>query len=102
MYSFLYFLKGELPWMGVGTLDQREKYIKIMELKLTTPIEILCGEIAEELCTIMYYTKSLKFDEKPDYEYYRKALHDILDRQDEHKLDWEAIFSSEKEMHISN
>jgi casein kinase 1 len=45
MYCLTYFYYGELPWMGMRAIDKREKYEKIMETKMTTPIEILCSEM---------------------------------------------------------
>ena len=41
-YIFIYCLKGELPWMGVRAYTRKEKYEKIMEKKMSIPVETLC------------------------------------------------------------
>ena len=41
-YVMVYFLRGELPWQGMKAKTTKEKYDKIMEKKISTPIEILC------------------------------------------------------------
>ena len=38
----VYLLKGYLPWQGIKANNKQEKYHKIMEKKMTTPVEILC------------------------------------------------------------
>lgn len=40
-YALCYFLKGKLPWMGERANNRAEKYAKIMEKKMVTPIESL-------------------------------------------------------------
>ena len=37
-FVMVYFLKGELPWQGVSGKDKDEKYKKIKERKIDTPI----------------------------------------------------------------
>ena len=41
-YVLVYFLLGELPWQGLKAKNMKEKYEKIMEKKISTPIETLC------------------------------------------------------------
>lgn len=38
-YVILYLLKGELPWQGLRARNKDEKYRKIKECKVNTPIE---------------------------------------------------------------
>jgi serine/threonine protein kinase len=40
-YALIYFLKGKLPWIGERGQHRFEKYAKIMEKKMLTPIESL-------------------------------------------------------------
>ena len=40
-YMLCYFLKGKLPWMGERANNRMEKYARIMEKKMATPIESL-------------------------------------------------------------
>jgi hypothetical protein len=41
-YIFMYFLHGILPWQGLKAKTKAQKYEKITEKKLATPVEELC------------------------------------------------------------
>jgi len=41
-YVLMYFLRGSLPWQGLKAATKRQKYEKISEKKLSTPIDVLC------------------------------------------------------------
>ncbi|GFY80832.1 casein kinase I-like 3 [Actinidia rufa] len=43
-YVLLYFLRGSLPWQGLKAATKKQKYDKICEKKLSTPIEPAPGE----------------------------------------------------------
>ena len=47
-YVILYLLKGELPWQGLRARNKDDKYRKIKECKVNTPIESLCHGYPEE------------------------------------------------------
>lgn len=38
----IYLIKGNLPWQGIKANNKQEKYHKISEKKIITPIEHLC------------------------------------------------------------
>ena len=44
-YTLIYLLKGKLPWQKVKAETKMEKYEKIMEMKMSTTLEILCKDI---------------------------------------------------------
>ena len=39
----MYFNLGSLPWQGLKAATKKQKYEKISEKKLSTPIETLCN-----------------------------------------------------------
>jgi len=41
-YVLMYFLRGCLPWQGLKAATKRQKYERISENKMSTPIEELC------------------------------------------------------------
>jgi hypothetical protein len=41
-YVFMYFLRGSLPWQNLKAATKRQKYERISEKKMATPIEELC------------------------------------------------------------
>lgn len=41
-YVLMYFNRGTLPWQGLKAATKRQKYDKISEKKMSTPVEELC------------------------------------------------------------
>lgn len=70
-YMLLYFVKGMLPWQGHQSPTKEAKYKYISCCKLSTPVGALCGGLPVEFASYINYTRSLGFDEKPDYAYLR-------------------------------
>jgi serine/threonine protein kinase len=68
-YVMLYFCRGSLPWQGN------------IEKKITTPTEVLCRGLPNEFAIYMDYTRSLRFNDKPDYSYLRKLFRDLSTRE---------------------
>ena len=70
-YVLLYLLRGGLPWQGLKAKDKNQKYSRITDKKILTPIEELVEGYPEEFGVYLNYCRSLKFEEKPDYKYLR-------------------------------
>lgn len=83
----MYFLRGQLPWQGIHANTKPEKYLRIKEKKMTTPIELLCKGHSVEFSTYLNYTRALRFDEKPDYSYLRRLFKELFVR-DGHSYDY--------------
>ena len=75
-YMLIYFLKGVLPWQGLKNCN--EKYTRIMEKKLQIPTEILCFGLPDEITYYLKYCKSLRFEDRPDYDYLRGLFIKLL------------------------
>lgn len=41
-YVLMYFNRGSLPWQGLKAATKKQKYEKISEKKMATPVELLC------------------------------------------------------------
>jgi hypothetical protein len=41
-YVLMYFNLGSLPWQGLKAATKKQKYERISEKKMSTPIEVLC------------------------------------------------------------
>jgi casein kinase 1 len=80
-YVLMYFNRGSLPWQGLKAAGKKEKYEKIMEKKMSTPIEILCKHFPVEFVTYLNYCRSLRFEDRPDYAYLRRLLKDLFFRE---------------------
>lgn len=95
----MYFCRGSLPWQGLKAATKKQKYDRIMEKKMTTPTELLCRGFPNEFAIYLNYTRSLRFDDKPDYSYLRKLFRDLFVRegfQYDYVFDW-TIFKYEKD-----
>lgn len=77
-YILIYFLKGKLPWSGIKVKNPSEKYAKICECKMRTPVEILCEGLPEEFCLYITLVRSLVFDDIPDYDFFKKLFDDLF------------------------
>jgi len=80
-YVLMYFIRGSLPWQGLKANSKKEKYEKIMEKKMSTPIEVLCKHAPCEFVTYLNYCRSLRFEDRPDYAYLRRLLKDLFFRE---------------------
>jgi len=98
-YVFMYFNRGSLPWQGLQVPTKRQKYEKISEKKLETPIDVLCKGFPQEFSQYLNYCRSLHFEDKPDYAYLRKLFRDLFLREGykyDAMFDWTLIKKEEK------
>ena len=105
-YVLLYFLRGSLPWQGLKINKNEDRYRKIYEKKQETSAEELCDGfsrkyliILEEFVEYVYYTRTLKYEEDPDYEYLKSLFLKVLkDNNYENDLnfDWSKKANSPK------
>eukprot|EP01017_Pseudomicrothorax_dubius_P009556 TRINITY_DN1326_c0_g1_i5.p1 TRINITY_DN1326_c0_g1~~TRINITY_DN1326_c0_g1_i5.p1 ORF type:complete len:226 (-),score=55.32 TRINITY_DN1326_c0_g1_i5:174-851(-) len=103
-YIMMYFLRGSLPWQNLKTTEKTEKYKKIMEKKIATSAEVLCKGFPSEFAEFITYTRSLKFDEKPNYEYLRKLLRTCRERLNitNNLMDWMSPVTEGSPLKITN
>lgn len=90
-YVMMYFCRGSLPWQGLKAATKKQKYDRIMEKKMTTSTEFLTRGFPNEFAIYLNYTRSLRFDDKPDYSYLRKLFRDLFVRegfQYDYVFDW--------------
>ncbi|KPI36820.1 Casein kinase-like protein [Cyphellophora attinorum] len=76
---------------GLKAATKKQKYDRIMEKKMTTPTEVLCRGFPNEFAIYLNYTRSLRFDDKPDYSYLRKIFRDLFVRESfqyDYVFDW--------------
>jgi len=93
-YVLMYFNRGQLPWQGLKANTKKEKYNRIAEKKMSTPVEILCKHFPTEFATYLNYCRALRFDDKPDYAYLRRLFRDLFFRQGyaaDYRFDWTVL-----------
>jgi serine/threonine protein kinase len=92
-YVFMYFLRGSLPWQGLRANTKKQKYQKIMEKKMATPIDLLCKGFPDEFRVYFEYCRALRFADKPDYSYLRRLFKDLALRNEieyDGNFDWRS------------
>ena len=93
-YVLMYFLRGSLPWQGLKAATKKQKYEKISEKKMSTPIEVLCKGFPPEFVTYFQLCRSLRVEDQPDYSYVRKLVRDLFIRegyQYDYVFDWTIL-----------
>jgi serine/threonine protein kinase len=69
-YILIYFLRGSLPWQGLDL----ETHDLIAESKQSMSAHILCQGLPVQLHAFLEYSRSLSFNDKPNYDY----LHNLF------------------------
>lgn len=91
-YMLMYFLRGSLPWQGLAANTKRQKYERILERKISTPTDVLCQGLPAEFRLYFEHTRSLKFDDRPDYDYLKRLFRELFFRKGfsyDNMFDWE-------------
>jgi hypothetical protein len=108
-YVLMYFNRGSLPWQGLKVryllqpmrspllkigaqaVTKKQKYERISEKKIGTPIEVLCKGFPSEFATYLNFCRSLRFDDKPNYSYLRQLFRNLFHREGyvyDYVFDW--------------
>ncbi|XP_032222109.1 casein kinase I isoform X3 [Nematostella vectensis] len=96
-YVLMYFNRSNLPWQGLKVdkaATKKQKYEKISEKKMSTPVEVLCKGFPAEFSMYLNYCKGLRFEEAPDYMYLRqlfRILFRTLNHQYDYIFDWTTL-----------
>ncbi|XP_062185051.1 casein kinase 1-like [Phragmites australis] len=93
-YVLMYFLRGSLPWQGLKVGTEKQKYDRISEKKMLTPVEVLCKSYPSEFTSYFDYSRSLRFEDKPDYSYLKRLFRDLFIREGyqlDYVYDWTTM-----------
>lgn len=93
-YVLMYFNRSSLPWQGLKAATKKQKYEKISEKKMSTPVEVLCKGFPAEFAMYLNYCRGLRFEEGPDYMYLRqlfRILFRTLNYQYDYIFDWTML-----------
>lgn len=96
-YVLMYFTRSSLPWQGLKAATKKQKYEKISEKKMSTPVEVLCKGCPAEFAMYLNYCRGLRFEEAPDYMYLRqlyRILFRTLNHQYDYTFDWTLLKQS--------
>ena len=59
-YVLMYFNRTSLPWQGLKAATKKQKYEKISEKKMSTPVEVLCKVGCSEGCLESNFIQNVK------------------------------------------
>ena len=98
-YVLMYFNRGSLPWQGLQGKTRQQRDKKICEMKMLTPIQVLCKGFPPEFAMYFNYCRGLRFDEDPDYPYLRQVFKHLflkLNLRYDFTFDWTVIVKKRK------
>ncbi|VDP01703.1 unnamed protein product, partial [Heligmosomoides polygyrus] len=93
-YVLMYFNRGTLPWQGLKAATKRQKYDKISEKKISTSVEELCASYPEAFASYLRYSRTLGFEDTPDYGHLRQLFRNLFHRQGlryDYLFDWNLL-----------
>ncbi|OHT09788.1 hypothetical protein TRFO_21129 [Tritrichomonas foetus] len=91
-YILIYFLKGYLPWQSLSKENRKQIY----SMKCEYSPEKLCQGLPKEFETFLSSLYKLEFEERPDYEGYRKMFYELMIKNNfvfDYKYDWIDILN---------
>ena len=111
-YVLMYFLRGSLPWQGLKANTKKQKYERILQKKAETSTETLCKGFPGTVLRILYipacdfksfaaefrsyfeHVRSLRFDDRPDYDYLKRMFRELFFRKGfryDNIYDWDIL-----------
>ena len=90
-YVLMYFLRGDLPWMGLQLKTREEKQQKIMELKINYTPVLLCKGFPDEFINYFNIVREMQFEAKPDYDLLKNLFMSCLKKNNlnfDFNFDW--------------
>ncbi|OMJ80499.1 hypothetical protein SteCoe_19249 [Stentor coeruleus] len=88
-YMLIYLVQGKLPWQGASGATKEQKYRQIFLKKSSTSAEDLCSGLPIEFKNFLNYSKSIKFEDNPDYPSIRNSFKDAFEREN---FSYDSIF----------
>ena len=82
-YLLLYLMKGNLPWDNVYGANESEEILLIYKIKKYMKPEYLFINLPKETAQFFDYCKKMEYEQKPDYNYLRHLLLNILNYSEE-------------------
>lgn len=76
-YMLIYMLRGKLPWEGIKVKNREEQNSIILERKVSNTIESLVQGYPSVFGDFLTQARTLRFQEKPDYDGFRKMFLDF-------------------------
>ena len=80
LYTWIYMIKGNLPWMDLGYTSKKSNQQRILESKLSTKTDVLFKDLPPEFIKIYFNIKQLRFNDEPFYKIIDRQLQSAYER----------------------
>ena len=77
-YLLLYLMKGSLPWDSINEESEINEILIIYKMKQYMTPEMLFRDLPPQMVKFYKYCKNLEFEQKPNYDFLRSLLINIL------------------------
>ena len=77
-YVLMYFLRGNLPWMGIKIKSKEDRIKKILDKKKETSPEELCENFPDEFREFIEYSRNLEYTEEPKYDKFKNKFYNLV------------------------
>ncbi|KAH0496709.1 hypothetical protein TgHK011_004058 [Trichoderma gracile] len=77
-YVLVYFALGSLPWQGLKAATDKEKHELVKHMKTSLSAEELCAGLPDAFAKYIDYTRSLRFEDKPNYAHLRQLFRRVF------------------------
>mmetsp|Transcript_26193 Transcript_26193/g.46716 ORF Transcript_26193/g.46716 Transcript_26193/m.46716 type:complete len:376 (-) Transcript_26193:372-1499(-) len=81
-YILIYFINGSLPWQGINEKNKRARFCMIGEYKRSESIRSLCQGLPEQFADLLEYSRSLRFEEAPNFDFLVSIFNDLAQQLD--------------------
>jgi serine/threonine protein kinase len=82
-YLLAHLLRGDLPWIGLKTKSDSEKFRKIGQLKRDVPLSNLFHDHPDAFERFVGTARRLRYEERPDYASMKQIFQDVVQQCEE-------------------
>ena len=103
-YMLIYFLNSSLPWQGLKGSTRARKKKNIYLVKKNISLNQLCQNLPNEILLYMKHCRSLKFTDKPNYEFLKDLFIGLFKKKKftlDFIYDWNIVARHKKRLKIN-
>ena len=97
-YVLMYFLRGNLPWMGMKIKSKEDRLKKILDKKKETSIDELCQNFPIEFHEFLEHCRNLEYTEEPKYDKFKNKFYNLVKNKLKEKFDYIYDWTTEKDL----
>lgn len=90
-YTLVYIRRGKLPWTGLKVSNQQMKEKKVMEMKQSLSLDVICKRCPSQFEDLLLYSRKMGHEDAPRYEMVSALLQSVLDDnhwKNDYQFDW--------------